>query len=54
MRLVEALHFHAVSHIVHHREDMATAQQLYKVIHKALLQLKLWKDNKFANYYYYL
>lgn len=39
--LIEALHLSALCDVVHHREDMATAQQMDKVVHKTLLQLKL-------------
>ena len=39
--LIEAFHLRALCYIVHHWQDMATAQQMDEVIHKTLLQLKL-------------
>lgn len=44
VRLVQALHLCTVCNIVHHWQDMATAEQLNQVINQALLQLKLEEE----------
>ena len=37
VRLVQALQLHTVCNIVHHWQDMATAEQLNQVINKKIL-----------------
>lgn len=39
--LVKALHLSALSDIVHHWKNVATAEQLHKMVDQTLLQLKL-------------